>query len=176
MIYKNLTLGNELKLLNRFMRANEFTFVISGTTALQIIGADPSEHNIGDIDVIVYAEDYEDEQRLKKLFKMYDSLAGGHYEELRKKDEYKDIPYTIKVGDSSTKVNVWVKSGKYVETEVVQVVIESDYLLVHNFAAAMNRKMKLMRQKDFMFANSLIRLITEIQDSNFYKNLISRRA
>jgi hypothetical protein len=56
MKYEHLQLGNELKLLKEFMDKKEVTFCITGTMALQIIGAVPPEYSVGDIDVIVFSD------------------------------------------------------------------------------------------------------------------------
>jgi hypothetical protein len=64
------------------------------------------------------------------------------------------------------------------EEDFMSVKIDSDTYLVHTFRTAMYQKMKLMRQKDFIFLAKLIRYITQIGNKDVYdwrnnsKNLI----
>lgn len=177
MKYEHLQLGDELKLLKEFMDKKEVTFCITGTMALQIIGAVPPEYSVGDIDVIVFSDVEVEREKWSDLFNNLDQLSGGNHDRLVKESCYKNPPFIFRVGDRGVKVNVWVMK-RQPEEDFMSVKIDSDTYLVHTFRTAMYQKMKLMRQKDFTFQARLIRYITQIGNKDVYdwrnnsKNLI----
>lgn len=177
MNYEHLQLGNELKLLKEFMEANGVTFCVTGTFALQMIGAVPPEHSVKDIDVVVFSDVGVERDKWSDLFNNLDQLAGGFHDKLVKENCYQNPPFVFGVGDRGVKVNVWVMATQP-EEDFMSIKIDSDSYLVQTFRAAMHQKMKLMRQKDFVFQARLIRYITQIGNKDVYdwrnnsKNLI----
>lgn len=177
MNYEHLQLGNELKLLKEFMEANGITFCVTGTFALQMIGAVPPEHSVKDIDVIAFSDVGVERDKWSDFFNNLDQLAGGFHDKLVKENHYQNPPFIFGVGDRGVKVNVWVMATQP-EEDFMSIKVDSDSYLVQTFRAAMHQKMKLMRQKDFVFQARLIRYITQIGNKDVYdwrnnsKNLI----
>lgn len=177
MNYEHLQLGNELKLLKEFMEANGVTFCVTGTFALQMIGAVPPEHSVKDIDVIALSDVGVERDKWSDLFNNLDQLANGGHDRLVKENHYQNPPFIFGVGDRGVKVNVWVMATQP-EEDFMSIKVDSDSYLVQTFRAAMHQKMKLMRQKDFVFQARLIRYITQIGNKDVYdwrnnsKNLI----
>lgn len=167
MKYEHLQLGNELKLLKEFMETNGVTFCITGTMALQIIGAVPPEHSVHDIDVVVFCVAEVERVKWRSFFNNLDQLAGGTHDKLVKENGYQNPPFIFGVGNQGVKVNVWVMATQP-EEDVMNVSIESDSYLIHTFRTAMHYKMYLMRQKDFVFQARLIRYITQIGNKEIY--------
>jgi len=177
MNYEHLQLGDELKLLKEFMEANGVTFCVTGTFALQMIGAVPPEHSVKDIDVVAFSDVEAERDRLHNFFNNLDQLANGGHDRLVKENHYQNPPFIFGVGDRGVKVNVWVMATQP-EEDFMSIKVDSDSYLVQTFRAAMHQKMKLMRQKDFVFQARLIRYITQIGNKDVYdwrnnsKNLI----
>ena len=167
MKYEHLQLGDELKLLKEFMETNGVTFCVTGTLALQMLGAVPPEHSVKDIDVAVFSDVEVEREKLRSFFNNLDQLAGGFHNRLVKENHYQNPPFIFGVGDSGVKVNVWVMATQP-EEDVMNVAIESDSYLIHTFRTAMHYKMHLMRQKDFVFQARLIRYITHIGNKEIY--------
>lgn len=177
MNYEHLQLGNELKLLKEFMEINGITFCVTGTFALQMIGAVPPEHSVKDIDVVVFYDVEVEREKWSSFFNNLDQLAGGNHDRLVKENHYQNPPFIFGVGDRGVKVNVWVMATQP-EEDFMSIKVGADSYLVQTFRAAMHQKMKLMRQKDFVFQARLIRYITQIGNKDVYdwrnnsKNLI----
>lgn len=177
MNYEHLQLGNELKLLKEFMEANGVTFCVTGTFALQMIGAIPPEHSVKDIDVVVFSDVEVEREKWRSFFNNLDQLANGGHDRLVKENHYQNPPFIFGVGDRGVKVNVWVMATQP-EEDFMSIKVDVDSYLVQTFRAAMHQKMKLMRQKDFVFQARLIRYITQIGNKDVYdwrnnsKNLI----
>ena len=167
MKYEHLQLGDELKLLREFMEANGVTFCITGTFALQMLGAVPPEHSVKDIDVIALSDVEVEREKLNNLFNNLDQLSGGVHDELVRQNCYQNPPFIFGVGNRGIKVNIWVMKNQP-EEDVMDVEIESDSYLIHTFRTAMHYKMNLMRQKDFVFQARLIRYITQIGNKDIY--------
>ena len=167
MNYEHLQLGDELKLLKEFMEANRVTFCITGTFALQMIGAMPPEHSVKDIDILVFSDDELERGELRSFFNNLDQLANGGHDRLVEKNHYQNPPFIFGVGDRGVKVNVWVMATRP-EEDFMNINVDSDSYLVQTFRAAMHQKMKLMRQKDFIFQARLIRYITQIGNKEIY--------
>lgn len=163
MKYYEIQKGHELMIAHKFMTKNEIRFCVTGTLALQLIGALPPEYIVGDIDIIAFADSEDDVKRLRSIFNGLDLLSNGGFD--RKLKQYDDPPYTFNIND--VKVNVWVTSSQP-EDNFIDIVIESDQYLVHTFRAAMHGKMILGRNKDFIFQSRLIRYITQIDDPNVF--------
>lgn len=177
MNYEHLQLGDELKLLKEFMETNGVTFCVTGTLALQMIGAVPPEHSVNDIDIIALSDVEAEREKWNNFFNNLDRLAGCTHDKLIKENCYQNPPFIFGVGDRGVKVNVWVMATQP-EEDFMSIKIDSDFYLVQTFRAAMHQKMKLMRQKDFVFQARLIRYITQIGNKDVYdwrnnsKNLI----
>lgn len=167
MNYEHLQLGDELKMLKEFMETNGVTFCITGTFALQMIGAVPPEHSVNDIDVIALSDVGVEREKWSHLFNNLDKLEGGFHDKLVKENCYQNPPFIFRVGDRGIKVNVWVMK-RQPEEDIMNVSIESDSYLIHTFRTAMHYKMHLMRQKDFIFQSKLIRYITNIGRKEIY--------
>lgn len=167
MNYEHLQLGDELKLLKEFMEINGVTFCVTGTLALQMIGAVPPEYSVKDIDVVVFSDVEVEREKLRSFFNNLDQLANGGHDRLVKENHYQNPPFIFGVGNRGVKVNVWVMATQP-EEDFMSVKVDSDSYLVQTFRAAMHQKMKLMRQKDFVFQARLIRYITQIGNKDIY--------
>lgn len=167
MNYEHLQLGYELKSLKEFMETKGVTFCVTGTLALQMIGAVPPEHSVKDIDVIALSDVGVEREKWSSMFNNLDQLAGGAHNRLMKENHYKNPPFVFGVGNRGVKINVWVTKNQP-EEDMIKVAVESDSYLVHTFRTAMHYKMHLMRQKDFIFQARLIRYITQIGNREIY--------
>lgn len=167
MNYEHLQLGDELRLLKEFMETNGVTFCVTGTFALQMVGAMPPEHVVKDIDVVVFSDVEVEREKWSSFFNNLDQLAGGTHDKLIKENNYQNPPFIFGVGDRGVKVNVWVMKT-LPEEDFISVKIGDDSYLVQTFRTAMYQKMKLMRQKDFIFQARLIRYITQINNKDVY--------
>lgn len=180
MNYEHLQLGDELKLLKEFMETNGVTFCVTGTLALQMIGAVPPEHSVKDIDIIALSDVEAEREKWNNFFNNLDRLAGCTHDKLVKENCYQNPPFIFGVGSRGIKVNVWIMK-RQPEEDMMNVSIESDSYLIHTFRTAMHYKMHLMRQKDFVFQARLIRYITQIGNKDIYNlgaapHLVKRHA
>lgn len=141
---------SDLKILNDFLVRNGVDYVLTGTAALYIHGALPSNHVIHDIDIIALTND-SNRETLMALFHDLEHLSGCEYCE----EHYKHRVYIFKIDQNNIKVNVF--EGKVEDTPFqIMCLDEIGNILVHNVDAILQAKFSLSRPKDYAFFHKYI--------------------
>lgn len=153
MTHDKLILGNELRLFESFAKNRNMYYYVTGSMALQILGALPVGYDVHDLDFIVIANCKEDFENYQNYFAELSRFCGN------KATDYPDAPFVFKIGKNNTLANVWVRMYCEETKDVITVNIEGNCYNVMRFGTCLNRKMKLQRVKDFHYQGSLISLI-----------------
>lgn len=141
----------DLKTLNDFLVSRDVDYVLTGTMALYVHGALPSNYEVKDLDIIALTTD-ENRDALMSMFGELEKLSGCQYCD----EHYTHRVYIFKIGQYNIKVNVF--EGKPENTPSSQMFIPEIGMMirVHDVSAILEAKFSLSRPKDYMFFHKYI--------------------
>lgn len=133
--------------------------ILTGTAAMQfILGLDPKEYAVGDLDYIVLYKDETEQKRLKDILDGLQSLSGV----VRSKEYKENNVYEVRIpmtAASDIKVNVFLQNAKTFDKEIITFSVNSLKFKTLSLLDNLALKSKLKRFKDKAYALKLIGVI-----------------
>lgn len=129
--------------LNDFCSENKISYIITGTTALSILGV-PSDFSPNDIDIKVFDLDNEQIKKLDTLQKL-SGLNSSPYEDCK--------CYSFMIGN--IKINAII-DDVIIDKEAVLTIISNKPVYIQRVKFALKDKMRLRRKKDNKYMLNLI--------------------
>lgn len=150
-------IARALETISAYCDTNNINYAITGTAALDLLGAHIQVTPPQDIDLLV-----EHTPANFNCFRQLEILAGLQKEAYKDAQEMRTRCFTFVV--CGVKVNVLMNSKTIdaIQKETVQVVYSGCLVKVHKVRHAMLAKMKLGRPKDHKYFNAFIHWITEM--------------